>query len=61
MASLSDAQVLELHKLGLLGLIHAHWISLGNMRHLADWFVQRNPNAGVAAPATNSGQTATIA
>ena len=43
MATLSDAQVLELHKSGVMGLIHAHWLSLGNMRLLMDWHVQRHP------------------
>ncbi len=40
---LPDATVLELHKQGLLGLIHAHWLSLGNMRKLLDWHFERNP------------------
>ena len=31
---LSDAQILELHRNGLLGLIHQHKFSLGNMRRL---------------------------
>ena len=43
MAGLSDAQVLDLHKSGVMGLIHAHWLSLGNMRLLLDWHVQRHP------------------
>ncbi len=51
MASLSDAQVLELHKSGLLGLIHAHQISLGVMRIL----VERRLERGLArGPAANS-------
>ncbi len=35
--ALSDAQVLDLQRSGLLGLVHAHIISLGNMRRLAEW------------------------
>lgn len=38
---LGDAAVLELHRSGLLGLIHAHFVSLGNMRKLLDWHLAR--------------------
>lgn len=54
-AALSDAQALELHKSGAMGLIHAHWISMGNMRLLMDWHIARHPApavAAVAAPAS---------
>ena len=40
-AELADAEVLRLHKSGLLGLVHAHRISLSNMRRLAQWHVER--------------------
>lgn len=33
--------LVELHKSGMLGLMHLHWVSLGNMQRLVDWFVQR--------------------
>lgn len=36
LAKLSDAEVVELQRSGLLGLLHAHQISLGNMRYLLD-------------------------
>lgn len=39
---LSDADVLELHRSGILGLIHAHQVSLGNMRRLIEWHAQRS-------------------
>ena len=48
-ATLSDAKVLELHKNGALGLIHAHQISLRHMRRLVEWRQQRE--AASAAPA----------
>jgi SapC len=54
LATLSDAQVVELHKNGVMGLIHAHWISLGNMRALIDAHIARHPAAvaaNTAAPA----------
>lgn len=35
-AALPDAAVAELHKSGVLGLLHAHHISLGQMRHLVE-------------------------
>jgi hypothetical protein len=41
---------MELHRNGILGLIHLHWVSIGNMRRLADWYTQRTP-AAAAAPA----------
>lgn len=39
---LDDATVVELHRNGLLGLVHAHYVSLGNMRKLLEWHVQRH-------------------
>ena len=36
-----DKDLLELHRSGLLGLIHAHFVSLGNMRKLLDWHLAR--------------------
>ena len=41
--TLGDAAVLELHRSGLLGLIHAHYVSLGNMRKLLAWHIARLP------------------
>lgn len=38
---LPDATVGELHRSGLLGLIHAHFVSMGNMRRLLDWQAER--------------------
>lgn len=40
-AELPDAKVLEMHKNGVLGLIHAHQISLRHMRRLLDWHAVR--------------------
>jgi hypothetical protein len=40
-AELPDAEVVKLHKNGMLGLLHAHRISLSNMQRLAQWHVQR--------------------
>lgn len=37
MGELSDAQILEYHKNGVLGLIHAHQISMRHMRKLVEW------------------------
>jgi hypothetical protein len=41
-AELPDAKVLELHKNGVLGLIHAHQISLRHMRRLVEWHAARH-------------------
>jgi hypothetical protein len=40
MQALPDNVVGELHRQGLLGLIHLHWVSLGNMRRLAQWHAE---------------------
>jgi hypothetical protein len=37
LAALPDAQVLEFHRNGVLGLIHAHQLSLRHMRKLVGW------------------------
>jgi hypothetical protein len=50
-SELSDADVVALHKSGVLGLIHAHHVSLSNMRKLAHWHVER---LRAAAPAASS-------
>jgi hypothetical protein len=39
--ALPDAVVIELTRNGLMGLVHAHLISLANMRRLAEWRLQR--------------------
>ncbi len=53
---LPEAVVMELHRSGVLGLIHLHWVSLGNMRRLLDWHVERDaaapPPAGAALAAS---------
>jgi hypothetical protein len=40
--ALPDNVVAELHRNGILGLVHLHWVSLGNMRRLVDWHVERS-------------------
>lgn len=67
MQDLPDATVGDLHRSGALGLVHAHWISMGNMRRLVDWFVERTameaiPGAGSdSAAATPAAVTAPTA
>lgn len=39
--ALPDAAILDLQRTGVLGLIHAHLISMANMRRLAEWRMQR--------------------
>jgi hypothetical protein len=53
MTELPDAVVCELHRNGILGLVHLHWVSLGNMRRLVDWHVERTAATVAAAPVTN--------
>src|SRR5688572_20280445 len=42
---LPDAEVVKLHKSGMLGLVHAHRLSLSNMRRLAQWHAERSATA----------------
>ena len=49
LAALSDEQVLDLHRRGLLGLIHAHLTSVGHMQKLVAWHVKREAANGVTA------------
>lgn len=56
MTKLPDDVVGELHRSGVLGLVHLHWVSLGNMRRLVDWHVERAAaTAPPAAPAALNG------
>ena len=50
LGELTDAQVLELHRSGVLGLIHAHLISMSNMRRLVGWRVERQGSLQHPAP-----------
>lgn len=49
--ALDDAQIVALQREGLLGLIHAHWISAGHMRRLIQWRVERERAQGGAGAA----------
>jgi hypothetical protein len=50
-SELPEATVMELHRNGMLGMMHLHWVSLGNMRRLVQWYADRLPPAE-GAPAT---------
>jgi SapC len=49
LGELPDAKVVEFHRNGVLGLIHAHQMSLRHMRQLVEWRAARA--AAAAAPA----------
>ena len=49
-AELPDAKVVELHRSGAMGLIHAHQISLRHMRRLVEWHAQRVGDGAAGAP-----------
>ena len=55
---LPDDVVAELHRSGVLGLMHLHWVSMGNMRRLVDWHVERGaaaiPSTAAIPAAANS-------
>ncbi len=42
LTALPEAEVVDLHRSGLLGLMHAHFVSMGHMRRLLDWHVERH-------------------
>jgi hypothetical protein len=46
---LPESVVYELHRNGMLALMHMHWVSLGNMRRLVDWHAERRAAAAPAA------------
>ena len=53
LAALSDEAVVELHRSGALGLLHAHQISMRHMRRLMEWRLARQagqPSANAAPP-----------
>ena len=52
--ALDAATVHELLGNGLLGLIHAHLLSIGHVRKLLDWHVERLPAAAAAAPSATA-------
>ena len=50
-AQLPESTVLEMHRNGLLGLVHLHWVSMGNMRRLVDWHIERSAAQGTVPAA----------
>jgi len=44
---LDEATVVDLHRSGVLAMVHAHYVSLGNMRKLLDWHIQKQAKPGV--------------
>jgi hypothetical protein len=50
LAALPDAKVLELHRNGALGLIHAHQISMRHIRKLVGWRQAREQAQAAATP-----------
>jgi SapC len=51
MQALSNEVIGDLHRTGVLGLIHLHWVSMGNMRRLLQWHTE---GIAPAAVTTNS-------
>lgn len=50
MQDLPDAVVGELHRSGILGLIHQHWVSLGHMRGLVERHLERSRGLPASLP-----------
>jgi hypothetical protein len=57
---LPEATVMELHRSGILGLIHLHWVSIGNMRRLAGWYTERALGSAATTPAVAAPVAATV-
>lgn len=53
LGALADTDVLAMQRNGVMGLIYAHFVSLGNMRKLVQWRLARATAATPATPATN--------
>lgn len=53
LGQLTDADIVTLQRSGVLGLIHAHLVSLGNLRKLVQWRFEHN--AAQATPAADAG------
>lgn len=45
LAALPDAEVLALHRNGVMGLVYAHMVSMGNMRKLVQWRLDKGATA----------------
>lgn len=54
LAKLSDADLLALHRNGVMGLVYAHLVSLGNLRKMVQWRI----DAGAPAPGAATDQAA---
>ena len=61
MTELPDAVVGELHRSAVLGLVHLHWVSMGNMRRLVDWHVERSAAEAPGTPAAPPAEAASAA
>jgi hypothetical protein len=46
LAKLSEADLVAMHRSGVMGLIYAHLVSLGNLRKLVQWRAERAAPAG---------------
>jgi hypothetical protein len=57
LGKLNDADVVALSRNGLMGLIHAHQISLGNMGRLVEWHVERGGGGTPAVAAAAAAPT----
>lgn len=43
--ALPDATLLDLHRRGLMAMMHAHWISMGHVQRLLRWHLERKAAA----------------
>ena len=51
LGKLSDADLLTLHKSGVMGLVYAHLVSMGNLRKMVQWRIDALPAAAQAGVA----------
>ncbi|MEO5733712.1 MAG: SapC family protein [Rubrivivax sp.] len=51
MTDLAEADVVDLHRTGVLAAVHQHWVSLGNMRQLLEWHAEKGAQTNGPAAA----------
>lgn len=54
MTELPADVVYDLHRTGVLAAVHQHWVSLGNMRRLLEWYAERDAELQPSTPAAEA-------
>lgn len=57
MTDLPADVVYDLHRTGVLAAVHQHWVSLGNLRRLLEWYTERDAEQNPVPPSTEAAPT----